>query len=45
MDNMMAPGAELTILGQRSADPAELRMKAEVVIVDGIRHVLYPDRV
>ena len=45
LDNMMAPGAELTILGQRSADPAELRMKAEVVIVDGIRHVLYPDRV
>jgi hypothetical protein len=42
---MMAPGRELTILGERAADPADLRMKAEVVVVDGVRHVLYPDRV
>jgi hypothetical protein len=44
-DAMMAPGKELTILGERSGDPNELRMKAEVVIVDGVRHVLYPERV
>ena len=41
---MMSPGAELTILGERSADPAELRMKAEAVVVGGETHVLYPDR-
>jgi hypothetical protein len=44
-DEMMAPGAEITIVGERSADPAELRVKAEVVVIDGRRHVLYPDRV
>ena len=44
-DAMLAPGTELTILGERSADSAELRVKAEVVVIDGIRHVLYPDRV
>ena len=42
---MMAPGKELTLLGERSADPEERVMKAEVVVVDGQRHVLYPDRV
>jgi hypothetical protein len=44
-DAMLSPGRELTILGERAADPADLRMKAEVVVVDGVRHVLYPDRV
>lgn len=44
-DAMLAPGAELTILGERSADPNELRMKAEVVVIDGESYVLYPDRV
>jgi hypothetical protein len=44
-DAMLAPGRELTILGERSANQDELRMKAEVVIVDGQRHVLYPERV
>jgi hypothetical protein len=44
-DDMLAPGRELTILGERSADPKELRMKAEVVIIDGQRHVLYHERV
>lgn len=44
-DAMMAPGAELTILGERAADPADLRVKAEVVVIDGTRYVLYPDRV
>lgn len=44
-DAMMAPGTELTFLGERSADPQERRMKAEVVVAGGTRHVLYPDRV
>lgn len=44
-DAMLAPGATLTLLGQRSANPAERRMKAEVVVIAGTRHVLYPDRI
>jgi hypothetical protein len=44
-DAMLSPGRELMILGERSSNPAELRMKAEVVVIDGKRHVLYPDRV
>ena len=43
-DVMMAPGAELTILGERSADPEELRVKAEAVVIDGQTFILYPDR-
>ncbi len=44
-DAMLAPGTELTIEGERSADEAERRVKAEVVVIGGTRHVLYPDRV
>ena len=44
-DAMMAPGTEITILGERAADPDQLVVKAEVVIVDGEAYVLYPDRV
>jgi len=44
-DAMMAPGTEVTILGERSADPAQLVVKAEVVVIGGERYVLYPDRV
>src|SRR5690606_35360226 len=44
-DDKVQPGAELVILGERSANPDELRMKAEVVIIDGVEHVLYPERV
>lgn len=44
-DAILAPGREVTILGERAADPADLRMKAEVVVIDGMRHILYPDRV
>jgi hypothetical protein len=42
--DMLAPGVEVTLLGHRSADPDERRMKAERVIIDGREHVLYPDR-
>ena len=44
-DAMLAPGVEVTILGERHADPAQRVVKAEVVVIDGERHVLYPDRV
>lgn len=43
-DAMLAPGREITIDGERSADPAELRVKAERVIIDGVVHDLYPER-
>jgi hypothetical protein len=41
---MLVEGVELTASGQRSADPAEKRMKAERVIIDGTTYALYPDR-
>lgn len=44
-DAMLQPGAELTILGERAADPTERRVKAEVVVIEGRSFVLYPDRV
>lgn len=43
-DDMFAKGAELTIEGQRSADKAELRVKAESIVIDGQRYILYPNR-
>ncbi len=43
-DAMFAPGTEITLEGERSADPAERRMKAERVVIAGTVHVLYPDR-
>lgn len=44
-DAMMAPGTEVTILGERHADPDQRIMKAEVVVIAGQSYVLYPDRV
>ncbi len=43
-DDMLSVGAEITISGQRSADPEEMRVKAERVIIDGKTYNLYPDR-
>jgi hypothetical protein len=43
-DAMMAEGVELTAVGHRAADAAELRMKAERVVIDGRVFDLYPDR-
>ena len=43
-DAMLVPGLELTLLGHRSADPAELLMKAERVVIVGVVYDLYPDR-
>ncbi len=44
-DEMMSPGTEVRILGERHADPEILVVKAEVVTIDGRDFVLYPDRV
>jgi hypothetical protein len=43
-DSMMAKGATLTIVGKRSADAKEQRMKAERIIIDGKKFDLYPER-
>lgn len=43
-DGMLAPGVELTAEGHRSADPAQLLMKAERIVIDGQTYDLYPDR-
>ena len=43
-DAMMAPGTEVTILGKRAADPADLRVKAEAVVIAGQTFELYPER-
>ena len=43
-DDRLAPGVEITLEGHRSSDPAELRMKAEQVVLGGVRYNLYPDR-
>ena len=43
-DAMLAPGAELTIVGKRSADADEHRVKAERVVIGGTNHDLYPER-
>jgi hypothetical protein len=41
---LLAPGAEVTLEGHRSRDPAEKLMKAERVIIAGLLYDLYPER-
>jgi hypothetical protein len=43
-DAELQPGVEIRLEGHRAADPAELRIKAERVVLDGMRYNLYPDR-
>ncbi len=43
-DEMLAVGREVTISGARAADPADKKVKAERVIIDGTLYNLYPDR-
>ncbi len=43
-DELLSVGREVTISGSRSADPAEKKMKAERVIIDGQLYNLYPNR-
>ncbi len=41
---LIVPGAEITLEGHRSADPDQRVMKAERVILGGMRYNLYPAR-
>lgn len=41
---LYAPGAEITVIGEPSADAADRRVKAERVVLDGRLYELYPDR-
>tara|TARA_R110000787_G_scaffold137458_18_gene250647 strand:+ start:7140 stop:7508 length:369 start_codon:yes stop_codon:yes gene_type:complete len=43
-DDLMAPGTEITIIGQRSADPKEKRVKAERIKISNKLYELYPER-
>ena len=43
-DEWLTAGVEITLRGHRSADPDELLMKAERIILDGKLYDLYPDR-
>ncbi|MRG72752.1 hypothetical protein GH722_13370 [Alphaproteobacteria bacterium HT1-32] len=43
-DDLMAPGTEITIIGQRSADPKEKRVKAERIRISNKLYELYPER-
>ncbi len=43
-DSMMAKGATLKIVGKRSANAKEQRMKAERIIIAGKNFDLYPER-
>ncbi|MDH3264297.1 MAG: DUF6152 family protein [Paracoccaceae bacterium] len=43
-DAMLAPDVEITAIGHRAADPANLTMKAERIVIGGETYNLYPDR-
>jgi len=43
-EELMSVGTDIKIEGQRSTDPDELLVKAESVVIDGKRYVLYPNR-
>ena len=43
-DEMLVKGVTVTISGHRSSDPAEKRIKAERVMIDGRAFDLYPNR-
>ncbi len=43
-DEMLSEGRTITVVGERSADPDERRLKAERVYIDGKEHALYPHR-
>lgn len=43
-DELLSKGREITVIGQRSADTNEKRLKAERVRIDGKEYALYPER-
>ena len=40
----LAPGVEIRAVGESAADPADRRLKAERLFIDGKEYELYPDR-
>jgi hypothetical protein len=44
-ENAAKVGDEVTAIGNRAADPADLHMKAARIIVNGKTYDVYPDRV
>jgi len=43
-DGDLAPGVELRVIGEPSADKSERRVKAERLYIDGNEYALYPGR-
>ena len=43
-DADLAPGTELTIIGEPAADPSERKLKAERIMIAGKLYDLYPGR-
>jgi hypothetical protein len=43
-DGDLAPGVELRVIGEPSADPADKRVKAERLFLGAREYVLYPER-
>ena len=43
-DDMLVEGVEITVSGQRAADEADKRVKAERVFINGTLYDLYPGR-
>ena len=42
-EDSTAPGAPIVVLGHRSLDPADVRMKAVRITVDGTQYDIYPN--
>jgi len=45
VEGVAEAGDEITAIGNRSTDPAEKRMKAVRLVIDGKNYDVYPDRV
>ena len=43
-DDFLSVGTEMIVIGERHADPNELRMKAEAIVIAGETYPLYPER-
>jgi hypothetical protein len=43
-EDRLAIGTEVTVHGHRSTNPDVKLMKAEWLMIDGVKHDLYPDR-
>lgn len=43
-DDLLTEGTEITVVGNRSVDPAEKRVKATSVLIADREYVLYPGR-